>query len=643
MPAPYNQGVREQVFFWLALSRRSRAFLTFIATLCVIESEPAAARCLGSDDPVVGQAEIETGRDPVAAVGIISRTIAETNPAQELRIAELYAVQAIALAMSGKSDSEAGHTARRAVSRFGTSMNLRLFRQFNEISRMEHRDQRTKMLEEMVRDFSALPPGSRARICRASDFAYQFSEVGRGRDAFSFAAQAYHDSVGTGISAPKAQAASMLAYFVSLGNDFDYATRLHSDALAIQLALGMSDLAANELVMRGYTEFSAGDWQSALRDFEASADQARQIGNDYAVAYAQVGICRAALEGEAIARAAPACERAYATLTDRREHMRFSAIALMARLLVERSDAGGALRLLDPLIANEGGEAQPDDLIMALETRARALALLGRNGEAYADQLTAAEKAQTFYEQERQSGIDAMRARFKTEELQGDLASEQRRSKARLRLVTVVVAGATIIFALLGTIVAILLRHRRRFRHLAMTDPLTGLCNRRATLELASEALRHSPSAAPQASFAVIDIDHFKACNDAFGHEAGDQVLNAFARVIERNVRPGDVIGRWGGEEFLLITPETTVEETARIIARIREGAEQERFDFSTEYRLQFSAGVARLDETRRMDECISLADKRLYRAKELGRNQTCTGGEEGNAVPALLESLDPA
>ncbi|RIV89716.1 GGDEF domain-containing protein [Aurantiacibacter xanthus] len=618
-------------------------FAAGIAVACTLQSAEAAARCVGSEDPAITRVEIEIGRDPVAAVSYIAREIAETDPASKLRIAELYAAQTIALAMTGKTVSDAREQARRAAASLASSEQLRLFLRLDGVGEMEDRGEALQMLEALEREFHALPSGSTAKICRAIDFAYYFSELDRPREAFAFAAQAYRNSAGKRMSAPRAQAASMLGYFVSQGYDFAYAEQLHSEALKIELALGMSDLAANDLFLRGSVELSAGDWDRALRDFSASADQARHVGNAYAVAYAQLGTCRAALEGEALAQAIPACEQAYAALTEEGEPMRFSVTALMARLLGERGDAAGVLRLLDPLIANESATAQQDDLVMALDTRAQALAALNRNGEAYADLRRARQVADAFYKSELQSGITAMRARFQTEELQGNLAEEQRRSEARLWLASVVIAGAVIIFSLLGAIVFILLRHRRRFRHLAMTDPLTGLCNRRATLEMADEALRHSSLAAPRASLALIDIDHFKACNDRFGHDAGDQVLSVFARIVEGNVRPGDVVGRWGGEEFLLIAPGAKAHEAARIVERIREAAEQERFDFSADYRLRFSAGVARLDEAERMDECITLADRRLYRAKERGRNQTCMAGEEEGSVAVADEIFDPA
>ena len=170
-----------------------------------------------------------------------------------------------------------------------------------------------------------------------------------------------------------------------------------------------------------------------------------------------------------------------------------------------------------------------------------------------------------------------------------------------------------------------LLRHRRRFRRLAMTDPLTGLANRRATLERMNATLPGTGASQPRASFALLDIDHFKSCNDTFGHDAGDRVLNQFARVVERCLRPTDIVGRWGGEEFLVILPATGLKDARDIIERVRSEAALEEFDFAPGYRLRFSAGIAMPSEAGGLtDACIKLADRRLYAAKHNGRNRTC-------------------
>ena len=617
------------------------------AVLLTFAATPASARCTGSIDPVVAQLELEAGRNPAAAAEQIARRIARTDKANTRRLAELYLVQSIALSMGGMDPAPASKKAGRVASALPDGDPVNLMVRMDDYFRTQAGPEKQSKLASIERDYRALPDGSDAKACLAIDLAYDLAVQENPRRAFIFASQAYRNSAGKGQSIAHAQAATMLAFLVSSGHDFDYAKSLNSEALKTYLALDLSDLAANELVLRGYTHLADGDWQRAIRDFEASAQQAHSYGNEYAVDYAQLGVCRAALEGGALGKAAPACERAYQGLARPNERMSFPATAQMAQLRVAQGDERQALSLIDPLIAEGRGDTPAEDWAEALKTRAQALSALGRNAQAYADMRQANEVLEEYRRDELQSGVAALQARFQTEVLQKRLSAEERASEARLRLAIAVIVGSITALLLLGTLIFFLLRHRRRFRRLAMTDPLTGLSNRRAALEKAAEALRIVGSARPRASVALFDIDHFKSCNDRFGHDAGDRVLSEFARIVEDSVRPTDIVGRWGGEEFLVIFPATNAAQAARIIDRVRIRAEREAFDFAPDYRLRFSAGVAMLHETDdSMDDCVKLADKRLYAAKAQGRDRTCASGhvQDPGLPPAQLpEPVEPA
>ena len=155
-------------------------------------------------------------------------------------------------------------------------------------------------------------------------------------------------------------------------------------------------------------------------------------------------------------------------------------------------------------------------------------------------------------------------------------------------------------------------------------------------------ALRDAGANTPPATIALLDIDHFKRCNDTYGHDAGDEVLREFARIINDEMRTEDIVGRWGGEEFLVIFPRTHADEAAAAIQRIRSAAGRETFAFAPDYALQFSAGIAELDETERdLREFIKLADRRLYAAKAEGRNRTSAEGC-GIDVLASLRRSEP-
>jgi diguanylate cyclase (GGDEF)-like protein len=125
-------------------------------------------------------------------------------------------------------------------------------------------------------------------------------------------------------------------------------------------------------------------------------------------------------------------------------------------------------------------------------------------------------------------------------------------------------------------------------------------------------------------SFIVLDIDHFKMINDQYGHEAGDYVLTEVARVIKQQLRTQDLISRWGGEEFLAILPDTTIDDAHNGAERIREGllAHEWRPPNGESISLTISAGVSELRPDDDFNSAINRADRALYSGKEGGRNR---------------------
>ncbi|HHH31336.1 MAG TPA: GGDEF domain-containing protein [Polyangiaceae bacterium] len=162
-------------------------------------------------------------------------------------------------------------------------------------------------------------------------------------------------------------------------------------------------------------------------------------------------------------------------------------------------------------------------------------------------------------------------------------------------------------------------------QRLATQDPLTGLSNRRAfQLAMGRDLARASRSRKP-ISVVIMDIDHFKRVNDTYGHGGGDAVLKAVSAVLSASVRQGDVVARWGGEEFALILPETP-SKGARILAdRLRAALAETVVNYEgTEIRVSASFGVASAEVIvpDMADKLLSAADEALYRAKEAGRNR---------------------
>lgn len=169
-----------------------------------------------------------------------------------------------------------------------------------------------------------------------------------------------------------------------------------------------------------------------------------------------------------------------------------------------------------------------------------------------------------------------------------------------------------------------LLEMTAKLEVLAQRDELTGLYNRRHMLSVMRAELKRAERTGRPVSAALLDLDHFKRINDRMGHQVGDHALRAFARAAGSGLRASDVLGRWGGEEFLLLLPEAPVPEAVSVINRIREELKRLAFQIDgVEVNVTFSAGLAQHEPGESIDQLLERADHMLYRAKERGRNRT--------------------
>ena len=159
---------------------------------------------------------------------------------------------------------------------------------------------------------------------------------------------------------------------------------------------------------------------------------------------------------------------------------------------------------------------------------------------------------------------------------------------------------------------------------LAAFDELTGLANRRrARTYLAAQLAQQQPSGL-NCAVALIDLDHFKRINDTLGHDGGDRVLKAFAARARTVIRSTDLLSRWGGEEFLLVMPGTSIDEASALLRRLLDQVRKLSADGGA---ITFSAGIARYDADDTIDATIARADRRMYFAKNAGRNRICVSG----------------
>ena len=180
--------------------------------------------------------------------------------------------------------------------------------------------------------------------------------------------------------------------------------------------------------------------------------------------------------------------------------------------------------------------------------------------------------------------------------------------------------------------------YQYQLEQLANTDPLSGLNNRRAFTNLASRHIARCREIHAPVSLTLFDVDHFKSINDRYGHDIGDTVICEFANLLKSATQAGDLLARWGGEEFILLMPEANLVRSGAIAEMVRRNVQVLEFGQPNglNLRITISAGVicsTEADET--LDNMIRRSDHALYAAKEGGRNRVTLAGPR-QALAAL-------
>lgn len=198
----------------------------------------------------------------------------------------------------------------------------------------------------------------------------------------------------------------------------------------------------------------------------------------------------------------------------------------------------------------------------------------------------------------------------------------------RMELLYGMVLGLGLVwFALVGGYISTIrdkLRHSlHTIQQMAIHDELTAVYNRRHLNELLETERARCTRSGEDFSVCILDIDHFKRINDGRGHLAGDLVLRHFAGEVRRSLRTIDSIGRFGGEEFLLVLPRTNIEQARLCAERIRRMTEDLGFpDFEREFGITCSFGIAQYRTGEELKDMLARADTALYKAKNGGRNR---------------------
>lgn len=175
-----------------------------------------------------------------------------------------------------------------------------------------------------------------------------------------------------------------------------------------------------------------------------------------------------------------------------------------------------------------------------------------------------------------------------------------------------------------------------QLRSLATTDVLTGLANRRRILDVAAYEIMRGRRDGTPLCFVLCDVDHFKRINDTHGHEVGDQVLVTLAQVLHAAVREVDTVARWGGEEFLVVLPDTALDAAQRVAERARWAIECA--DWPADRHVTMTFGISQLRDSETLAEAVARADEALYRGKADGRNRSVVergAAPQPNSLPS--------
>ncbi|MBG9783080.1 GGDEF domain-containing response regulator [Shouchella lehensis] len=185
-------------------------------------------------------------------------------------------------------------------------------------------------------------------------------------------------------------------------------------------------------------------------------------------------------------------------------------------------------------------------------------------------------------------------------------------------------------------------QHAKRIQDRILTDPLTGAFNRRFLEVEGNRYLELFQRGQEFFSLAMVDLDHFKRINDQHGHLVGDEVLKTFSKLVQDQVREGDVFIRFGGEEFVLLLPHTTATQAEVLVQRLRTTFDNHLFKNETgTFKATFSAGICEVTkEWKTLAEMLEKVDQALYKAKELGRNRTLLYGDHMEKGLASFELI---
>lgn len=599
-----------------------------VLSVCLsIISVPVAASCLGSGDIEIEGLSKDIGRQPYQALHAIEQAL---RPEQNLSIERrswLEAARAQAKRMIGQEKTELPLALEKAQA-LPEGHPALLHLQIASLYGVDLLQPLNDTIDDLQRKIALLPSKEPAALCLQIRLASVMADRAElNGETFELASKAYRQADTESLAWMRAEAASVLGQVV-LRTDPGYARTLSEEARRYFESQAMHDMIANELFMDALSWAAQRDddsLQKAAGQFRRSEEAARLANNPFGVAYAEAGLCGVLSPLGRVQEALKSCSVSLLQLKGIGHVTEYSALINYAAALLADNRPDQAMALLAPMARDWPGFDAGYYGYRFYAVRGQTHEALGNTKAALADLKLALHELRDYESNSWARHNRLVQSRFRVEQLAQSLERQTRESEERDRRNRLLIVTGLLVLALLCVIVVTLIKHRRLYRRMAFTDLLTGAANRRYTEVRAQEAFRYARARQQPLYIALLDLDRFKSCNDRYGHDAGDEALKRFVSVAESVLRPGDLFGRWGGEEFLLVLQGIDRESATAVLNRLHIAAAAEQLSLAPAYPLQFSAGVAEFQQgTERLTDLLLLADQALYRAKAEGRNRSC-------------------
>jgi diguanylate cyclase (GGDEF)-like protein len=476
--------------------------------------------------------------------------------------------------------------------------------------------------------------GSRTDLCLQITIGRVQNRAGRPEMALLTLTQAYRATLSLPVEEPRIAAAAALSPVMRSVGDYKQALTLNQEVIDWNVRHRATLSLSVAHYLRGQILSEMHDYDAAISATQKARDLSVELADQQGVGFADLSTCRVRLELGQLSAARQDCESALQVFgASHTTDVQKEAQTLLARLDVAEGHPDKALARLNDVLSGAAEAMMPRLVPQVYQARARAYAGLQKYPEAYRDLSEYLERYVARNDAERAQQVASVRARFETDReierntsLQRELARAAERAqeqRTELRWVVLGTAFCGLVIALLSYLLVANRRYRRQLIQLATEDSLTGLPNRRTSAALATEALVTAFTRQAPLCIALIDLDRFKAINDHFGHAAGDRVLQEFATMARKTIRPTDTLGRWGGEEFLLVLPHTTLDVAVEMLDHLRlQAGLIVPVEDEVAYRVSISAGLASTEsQPCSLDEIVARADLALYEAKNAGRD----------------------